>query len=306
MARSSLLNLNDADRQALLDEIARTFDPKVRRSCEAVLRLSEGLSRSAVAAEMAVHPTTVGRWARRFRRLGLRGLTGQPAVRRGRPAKVSSEQLDLLCNMALSSPGAFGKPFERWTLQRLTRCFVQETGLSIRPNSVGLLLRRKGVRWSHGGVEFKSRGAFPPLAGILWVSVAVLRGHGSAVVDSPRPVLWIAVNLASGHVTQLQTAGRTPDAFLQFLERVFQEHLEQRLVLIAESGFIRMTKRISRFLVLQARKVEAVLISRHPGKHEGFEAARSTKRGIAYLFNSPAALVSRISKALHEVEVQLQ
>ncbi|MCI0423087.1 MAG: helix-turn-helix domain-containing protein [Acidobacteria bacterium] len=304
MPRRVLLKLTEADRQALMDEVVRTSDENVRRACKALLKLSEGKGRKEVATAIKVHPTTVGRWAAQFRRHGLKGLAGSEAAPRGRPPKLRGEHLDLLCKAAQTVPRDLGKSFARWTLQRLTRHFAQQTGLGIRPQHVGFLLRRAGINWSQTGEKATVRFSGVSQAAVLWFTVAALASPKSASAALPPRVLLVAMNLGDGQLTGLWTEGRTPAAFIRFLERLLEQHPQQKLVLVAETGSIRLTKGLNRFLESQGRRLEIGLVSSHSERQKEPEPVRRSKKTIQFLFNSPERLVTRIRKGIQLVEAQ--
>src|SRR3712207_7429031 len=59
-----------------------------------VLRAAEGLSNTAIAAELGVAKHTVGKWRERFARLRADGLLDEP--RPGAPRRIGDEQVAVL------------------------------------------------------------------------------------------------------------------------------------------------------------------------------------------------------------------
>jgi DNA-binding GntR family transcriptional regulator len=98
----SPLTLSAAERTALsqLAAAPRTSDA-MRLRARIVLASAEGRSNKAVADLLEVTPGTVGKWRRRFLRMGMAGL--DDGMRSGRPRMVDRVQLG-----ALSAPGAAG------------------------------------------------------------------------------------------------------------------------------------------------------------------------------------------------------
>jgi transposase len=70
---------------------ATSFQALAQR-CKIVLACAEGTSNTQVAAELGVHPDTVGRWRRRFIQQRLDGLMDED--RPGRPPSITVEQAE--------------------------------------------------------------------------------------------------------------------------------------------------------------------------------------------------------------------
>ena len=148
MPRDRNLSLSPEDRQRLLKESANLANQR-RLACWAILLLTDGRSRGEVARECKVHPVTVARWIARFRKQGIVGLLGRKRSP-GRRSKLTETHLDFLRKTALTPPRQLGKPFSKWTLERLARYFSAQTGVGIRGNYLGRVLRSLGVNWSRG------------------------------------------------------------------------------------------------------------------------------------------------------------
>jgi transposase len=86
-----------------------------------ILRASEGLTATAVAAEMRVCIQTVSKWWRRFDAQGLDGLLDEP--RPGQPRKLSDAQIEQVIVRTLESKPAAAT---HWS----TRTMAQATGIN--------------------------------------------------------------------------------------------------------------------------------------------------------------------------------
>jgi transposase len=107
------------------------------------LRAAEGLSNTAIAAELGVAKHTVGKWRERFARLRTDGLLDEP--RPGTPRRIGDEQVAALVDRTLSTvpDGA-----THWSL----RTMAKASGLSAA--TVGRVWRAFGLQ-PHRAEAFK-------------------------------------------------------------------------------------------------------------------------------------------------------
>jgi transposase len=107
------------------------------------LRAAEGLSNTAIAAELGVAKHTVGKWRERFARLRTDGLLDEP--RPGTPRRIGDEQVAALVDRTLSTvpDGA-----THWSL----RTMAEASGLSAA--TVGRVWRAFGLQ-PHRAEAFK-------------------------------------------------------------------------------------------------------------------------------------------------------
>jgi transposase len=91
-----------------------------------VLRASEGLTATAVAAEMHVCIQTVSKWWRRFDAQGLDGLLDEP--RPGQPRKLSDAQIEQVIVRTLESKPPAATHWSTRTLAKATG--VNQTAIS--------------------------------------------------------------------------------------------------------------------------------------------------------------------------------
>ena len=108
-----------------------------------VLRAADGLSNTAIAAELGMSKHTVGKWRERFARLRTDGLLDEP--RPGAPRRIGDEQVAALVDRTLSTrpEGA-----THWSLRTMARA----TGLSV--STVGRVWRAFGLQ-PHRAETFK-------------------------------------------------------------------------------------------------------------------------------------------------------
>jgi DNA-binding GntR family transcriptional regulator len=100
----SPLTLSAAERVALNHLItARTTTPAMRLRSRIVLACAEGRSNKDVADALAVTPGTVGKWRRRFLRMGMAGL--DDGMRSGRPRMVDRVRLGTVTAASMADSG---------------------------------------------------------------------------------------------------------------------------------------------------------------------------------------------------------
>ena len=136
------LELSEAER-AELDSWARRRKTAQALALRAriVLRAAEGLSNTAIAAELAKH--TVGKWRERFVRLRTNGLLDEP--RPGAPRRIGDERVAELVDRTLSTRP---RGATHWSLRTMARA----TGLSV--STVGRVWRAFGLQ-PHRAETFK-------------------------------------------------------------------------------------------------------------------------------------------------------
>ncbi|GAA1550538.1 GntR family transcriptional regulator [Kribbella sancticallisti] len=108
----SPLTLSAAERAALNHlATATTTSPAMRLRARIVLVCAEGRSNKEVADALAVTPGTVGKWRRRFLRMGMAGL--DDGMRSGRPRMVDRVRLGTVTAGSMAGSGQAGQPADR-------------------------------------------------------------------------------------------------------------------------------------------------------------------------------------------------
>src|SRR3712207_2680397 len=134
--KPTVLELSEAERSELEGWARR------RKTAQALalrariaLRAAEGLSNTAIAAQLGVTNHTVGKWRERFARLRADGLLDEP--RPGAPRRIGDEQVAALVDRTLSERPAGAT---HWSL----RTMAKASGLSA--TTVGRAWRAFGLK----------------------------------------------------------------------------------------------------------------------------------------------------------------
>lgn len=109
----------------------------------AVARFVAGERPLTIAPVLGVSYEAVRRWHHRWRAGDSSVLQVKP---RGRPARLSPEQLEQLREELLRGPTAHGYRTELWTLQRIAAVIKQQFGVSYHPGHVFKVLQ--AMHWS--------------------------------------------------------------------------------------------------------------------------------------------------------------
>ena len=105
------------ERQVRRHRVARSLSER----CRIILRCADGLQSKAVAAELAVHEHTVGKWRRRFLSDRIDGLFDE--ARPGRPRTIDDDQVAAVIERTLRTTPADAT---HWSI----RSMAAETGFS--------------------------------------------------------------------------------------------------------------------------------------------------------------------------------
>lgn len=101
--------------------------PEVRQRAIAIRLLHLGHAPEAVAEMLAVAPSTIWNWHRRYRAAGLSGLANQ--AKSGRPAKADDHYLAEVERALDTDPRELGYAFSVWTINKLRKHLEKQTGI---------------------------------------------------------------------------------------------------------------------------------------------------------------------------------
>jgi transposase len=333
------LKLASAQQEALLRAADQSADADFRDVCRAIVALGSGRSRAEVAALFKVHDASVGRWARAYRLGGIEALRAPQIERRGRPCKLSTEDLQWLRATALSAPQAHGFAFTTWSLPRLSSYLEQERGVSVRSHYIGHLLHRAGLRRvrpkhtlegkrneaAHSRAKRMVRGLrkraqrgdkivisqdetelhlFPPLTAV-WAVVGSPQPKVATPGKNQKRVLYGGLDLRQGTLTTHWAPTKSGANFIAFLRVLLDAYPDHQIVLITDNGSFHHTKATAEFLAEHRQQIEVKWLPPYcPDLNDIERTWRSLKRSHAsnFLFNSLDALVANVQKGIAELD----
>jgi transposase len=143
----SKLNLSlTADQLTELEDlIARTKRPEVRRRAHIVLLLSTGDRPSDMSRELGLSRKTIYNVAHRFELHGIDGLYDR--LRNGRPGKANEHYWERLEEVLARDPADYGYPDLGWTVRLIQKHMTEETGMSLSPARLKVLLHHLGYAY---------------------------------------------------------------------------------------------------------------------------------------------------------------
>jgi transposase len=109
----------------------------------AVARVSEGYDAAEVAEFLGVHPSSVRRWWRAYRKHGDAGLTAKPVP--GRPPKLTPARERQVVRWLRKNPKSFGFATELWTAKRVAFVIKRRWGVKFHPNYLSAWLTQRNI-----------------------------------------------------------------------------------------------------------------------------------------------------------------
>lgn len=140
MSRRITFTLTKEDLAAVETAMHHAPQVEVRQRATAIRMLHLGHKPETVAELLAVAPSTVWNWHRRYRAQGLSGLANQP--RSGRPAKADDTYVQAVETALETDPRTLEYAFSVWTLNKLRLHLAKTTGIMLSYSRFRALLRR--------------------------------------------------------------------------------------------------------------------------------------------------------------------
>jgi transposase len=109
----------------------------------AVERVREGKKPSQVAEFLGVHPASVRKWWKAYRKKGGAGLAAKPHP--GRPSKLTPARQGQVLNWLRKNPRSFGFTTELWTARRVAQVIERKFGVQYHPRYLNEWLTARGI-----------------------------------------------------------------------------------------------------------------------------------------------------------------
>ena len=114
-----------------------------RRRRLGVSHVLAGYRQRTVARFLGVHPSSVCRWMKAYRRRGDAGLAGHDAS--GRPRKLTRAQERQVLGWFRHSPTSFGFPTELWTAKRVAQVIYRKWRIKFHPRYLNQWLAERRI-----------------------------------------------------------------------------------------------------------------------------------------------------------------
>ena len=114
-----------------------------RRRRLGVSHVLAGYRQRTVARFLGVHPSSVCRWMKAYRRAGEAGLAGRDAS--GRPRKLTRAQERQVLRWFRHSPTSFGFPTELWTAKRVAQVIYRKWRIKFHPRYLNQWLAERRI-----------------------------------------------------------------------------------------------------------------------------------------------------------------
>jgi transposase len=140
MSRLIDFTLNDEQLAAVEHAMNYAPLPEVRQRAIAIRLLHLGHMPEAVAEMLAVAPSTIWNWHRRYRAEGIKGLANR--AKSGRPAKADEHYLAEVERALDTDPRELGYAFSVWTINKLRKHLQKQTGILLSYTQFRALLSK--------------------------------------------------------------------------------------------------------------------------------------------------------------------
>ena len=114
-----------------------------RRRRLGVRHVLAGYRQATVARFLGVHPSSVSRWMKAYRRRGDEGLAGHDAS--GRPRKLTRARERQVLSWFRRSPTSFGFPTELWTAARVAQVIYRKWRIKFHPRYLNQWLAERRI-----------------------------------------------------------------------------------------------------------------------------------------------------------------
>lgn len=135
--------LSDSELTELQQVIAKHPKPRVRVRAIMIRMSHEGLSAPEIATLLGVSRQTVLHQIQRYEDSGIIGIEDRP--RPGAPAKANAEYIAKLKEAVASDPRELGYLFSVWSVERLQKHLVGQTGVELCSTYLHQLMQKHDI-----------------------------------------------------------------------------------------------------------------------------------------------------------------
>lgn len=135
--------LSDSELTEIQQVISTHPKPRVRVRAIMIRMSHEGLSAPEIATLLGVSRQTVLHQIQRYEDSGIIGIEDRP--RSGPPAKANAEYIAKLKRAVASDPRELGYRFSVWSVERLQKHLVEQTGVELSPIYLHDLMRKHDI-----------------------------------------------------------------------------------------------------------------------------------------------------------------
>jgi transposase len=144
------------DRRRLAKALGETREVRLFRRIQAVLRVAEGCSVSAVAQQAGVNRSSLHRWVKLYLRTHQVASLADGA-RSGRPREADDLDDELIAEVLALDPREQGYRATTWTVPLLTTYLREQCGCPVSTRTLRRRLRDFGWRWKRPRYVFSER-----------------------------------------------------------------------------------------------------------------------------------------------------
>ena len=142
MSRRITFTLESQALAELEEAMTHSPHPEVRQRATAIRLLHLGHKPEAVSQMLAVAPSTIWNWHRRYRAGRVSALANQ--AKSGRPSKADETYVQQVTQAIESDPRTVGYEFSVWTINKLRQHLFKVTGVRLSYTRFRALLAKEG------------------------------------------------------------------------------------------------------------------------------------------------------------------
>jgi len=283
MPAKSTISAEALDKNRILELMKEYPHEPQAKMLEAFYLLSQNVSKAEAARRVGVHRVTLNRWLSSYVCHGMVKLDRYSS--HGRPPKITSAHLKVIRKIASTPPCQLGKLFHSWTHQRLARQFFLETGISITPHYLALLLKRMGLllakvnspqfhfqKSAFASPERPVKNSNPLEQCIIWAIAGNIAKESVQSPSDPRAI-YVGLELFTGRVINHFAQRIEIAETILFMEKVLVQVQPYHIILFYEDSEVFEAVKVQKFISKINNRIE--LRPLHPHMRSEEDVPRS-------------------------------